>query len=487
MSCRSSRTAIRTIDAPKPRPRSKQSPPSTPVRWLQPDDLASPFATCSIKMDQVSIDGLRQAFLDPDSRIRLGSADGRFESDAHMELVSLAWEGGFLDGVKVGLNPNLNVLIGGRGTGKSTVVESIRAVLGLSAIGDEARKAHEGIVRHVLRSGTKISLDVRVYRPGRHEYRIERTLPNPPIVCETNGQVLHLAPEDILPQVEVYGQHEIAELAQSREKLTRVLDRFVEREASLGRRKAGLRGELARSRRGLGEVQAEIRSAEERLAALPGMEETLVRFREVGLEERLHERSLLVREERLLGSIPGRVANLREALDLLRMELPLDLAFLSERALADLPGREILSGSIAVLEALSKEAEGVADQLQAALKRADEGIDQVRGGLGRAKAIRASRLRTHPARVAEVPRGRRGVHPPAGADRGVAAGAGTHGGAAEAGGGTRGRSPHAAGGVGRHQGDGEPHPWAGGAEGQREARRPGAGGGHAGGQSRAAL
>ncbi len=345
---------------------------------VEPEQLDHRAATSWIKMYEVSIDGLRQAFLDPGSRIRLNPEDGEFEPEEHMELVSLGWEGGFLDGVSLRLNPNLNVLIGGRGTGKSTIVESIRTVLGLAPIGEEARKAHEGIVRHVLRSGTKISLRVRVQRPGVREYRIERTIPNPPLVREASGEVLHLAPSDILPRVEAYGQHEISELAKSPDKLTRLLDRFVERDEPLSRRKRSLGSELAKNRRALCDTRAEIVSAEERLAALPGLQETLERFQEVGLEERLREQSLLVREERVLGSVPQRLAPFREALDLLGKELPIDLAFLSERALAELPGREILSGSHEFLTDLGKEVERIAGDLTHALERADYGIDRVR-------------------------------------------------------------------------------------------------------------
>ena len=43
------------------------------------------------------------------------------------------------------------------------------------------------------------------------------------------------------------------------------------------------------------ETRAEIASVEESLAALPGLEETLDRFQDVGFEERLRKQSLLVR------------------------------------------------------------------------------------------------------------------------------------------------------------------------------------------------
>jgi hypothetical protein len=343
-----------------------------------PADLEDPAATCWIKMSEVSIEGLRQAFLDPDSRVRLNPREGSLEVDGHTELVALTWEGGFLDGLGIHFNPNLNVLVGGRGTGKSTVIESIRAVLGLAPIGDDARKAHEGIVRHVLRNGTKISLLVRVRRPAVRQYRIERTLPNPPLVRQVDGEVSNLLPQDILARVEVYGQHEISELTKSRGKLTRLLDRFVDRNASLDGQKASLRRDLEKNRQVLSDTRKEIKSIEERIANLPALEEMLKRFQEAGLEERLKEQSLLVREERVLDSIPERLAPFRDALDILRQELPIDRTFLSERALRDLPGKDILVRASDVLAELERDLMRIRGELEAALQRADEGIAHVR-------------------------------------------------------------------------------------------------------------
>jgi len=342
------------------------------------DDLEDRAATCWIKMSRLSIEGLRQAFLDPGSRIRLNPKTGKLEPEEHAELVELGWQGGFLDGCTIKFNPNLNVLVGGRGTGKSTVVESIRAVLGLDPVGDEARKAHEGIVRYVLRSGTRIALRVRAHRPAVREYTIERTLPNPPVVKDEQGNVSSLSPLDVVSRPEVFGQHEISELTRSREKLTRLLDRFVERDDALPRRKTELRRELEKNRRSLIELRKEIRQIEERLAALPGLEETLKRFKDAGLEEKLKEQSLLVREERILASIPERLAPFRECLETLKREIPIDRAFISVRALEDLPGKEILGRLNAVFDQLNADLTAAALSLESTLKRADEGIGAVR-------------------------------------------------------------------------------------------------------------
>lgn len=346
---------------------------------MKPEDLEDRSATSWIKMSEVSIEGLRQAFLDPDSRIRLNPVEGEPHLvDEHAEIVSLDWQGGFLDGESIYLNSNLNVLVGGRGAGKSTVIESLRYVLGLEPKGEAAHNAHVGIVRQVLRSGTKISLQVRCRRPTTCEYLIERTVPNPAVVRDENGAVSNLRPDELLPRVEVYGQHEISELSRNPEKLTRLLDRFVKRDQSLPRRKADLRRSMEKTRRSLLEIGEELRLVTDRLATLPGLEEKLERFRDAGFEDQLRERSLLVREERVLDSISSHLSPLRECLDSLRDEVPIDRLFLSSKALDDLPGKESLRAADPVFDRLNRDLYEVAQLFTEALKRADDSLAEIR-------------------------------------------------------------------------------------------------------------
>ena len=256
---------------------------------VEPDDLDYPSATCWIKMSEVSIEGLRQAFLDPGSRIRLNPQLGKMETDDHAELVAMAWEGGFLDGAAVHFNQNLNVLLGGRGAGKSTIIESVRYVLGLDPIAKDANVKHtKGSFDQVLRSGTKISLLVRSMRPAPRAYIIERH----------NWKLLRLfgiktvnspslLPKEILPRIEVYGQHEISELTSSPEKLTRLLNRFVEHDQSLdATQDRTAHRALEKNRRLIVDVHKELADIEEKLSNLPSLEETLELYRQAGLEER---------------------------------------------------------------------------------------------------------------------------------------------------------------------------------------------------------
>lgn len=337
----------------------------------EPEDLKKEGASCFIKMSKVSVEAFRQAFLDPESRIRLHSDP---QPVPHAEFTAMTWEGGFLDDTSVHFNENLNVLVGGRGTGKSTMVESMRYALGLEPLGEEARKAHEGVIRQVLRSGTKVSILVRSHKPSSRCYMIERSVPNPPIVKDENGEVLMLSPQDVMPGVEVFGQHEISELTKSPEKLTLLLERFMDRDPSLSNRKSKLRLELERSRHRIIDVRQEMQTLEERLAALPGLEETQKRFQQAGLEEKLKEKSLLVREERLFANVQDRLEPFRTLRQELVESLPIDTALVSKKALEGLPNADVIGEVEKTLGVLSDRLRVLAKEFEQALKEADNAI-----------------------------------------------------------------------------------------------------------------
>ena len=215
--------------------------------------------------------------------------------------------------------------------------------------------------------------------------------------------MLNVTAADIFPGVEIYGQHEISELTRSPEKLTRLLGRFVQRDESLAARKRELCQRLKRSRDGILQAREELAQIDERLAALPGLEETLRRYQDAGLEDDLRERSLLVREERVLATVPERVAPFRSWLDQLRQELPIDKAFLLPEALEHLPGKEILAGADRVLEQLEADLGALLQTFDAALVKADQGIREIRE---RFEARRAAVQSTYEKKLRELQKSR---------------------------------------------------------------------------------
>ena len=341
----------------------------------QPEDLEKDRSSCFIKMSKVSIEAFRQAFLDPESRIRLHSDP---VPQKHVEFLAMTWEGGFLRDTTIHFNENLNVLIGGRGTGKSTMIESIRYVLDLDPLGEEAKKTYESIVKNVLQSGTKVSLFVRLHNPSEQYYTIERSVHNPPIVKNENGKVLDLTPEDVIPGVNVFGQHEISELTRNPVKLTSLLDRFTKKNLSLKKKKSNIFIELGRSRNTIKDVLIEKENIEDQLSNLPGLEETEKQFRQVGLEEFLKEKSLLIREERLFSSIEERLENYKEFQQELSEQVPVDTSLVSDKVIEDLPNSQIFKNVQGILNTFSNQLNDINKQFDRALNEADLAIKELK-------------------------------------------------------------------------------------------------------------
>ncbi|MBB3147738.1 hypothetical protein FHS21_004170 [Phyllobacterium trifolii] len=88
-----------------------------------------------------------------------------------MWIERIAIEGGVLDGFEEVLHPRLNVLIGGRGTGKSSVIELIRYCLGAATHSKAATKDATEHALGVLGDG-RVTLTIR---DGAHRILVTRT------------------------------------------------------------------------------------------------------------------------------------------------------------------------------------------------------------------------------------------------------------------------------------------------------------------------
>ena len=239
------------------------------------------------------------------------------------------------------------------------------------------KEAHDSIAGQVLRAGTRISLTVRSHRLSSSRYVIDRTVPNPPVVTDENGDPLNLHPEDVLPGVQVYGQHEISELVGNQKKLTQLLARFQEHDSNpipLTQRKNDVLRSLRRNRQEIMSAVEEIDSLNERLDMLVGLEQTLERYEQAGLDEQLREKSLLISEERIVDLMPERLKVFEDALTTFRQDLPIDRTFLSSKTLDELPGRHILEDGDEILQQLSGDLERVLQKIEIALEKAHENI-----------------------------------------------------------------------------------------------------------------
>ncbi len=148
---------------------------------------------------------------------------------AHHKITSLAVAGGFLDGTRLAFADGLNCIIGGRGTGKTTVLEFVRYILGPmpeATTGNARGKAIEGLIRGNLGSGT-IGLEVETKHGTR--YRAERPWDDASQVLDADGEPVAVSLDrDLVFKADIYSQNEIEEIATTPRFQLSLIDKFEE-------------------------------------------------------------------------------------------------------------------------------------------------------------------------------------------------------------------------------------------------------------------
>lgn len=180
-----------------------------------------------------TLEGLRQAFLMPETRVRLPATLkdqwGRVKYVRFMEapspscarLGSITVQGGFHDKLTVVFGPGLNAVIGGKGTGKSTLIEILRYVLHAGA---PTTKEAQGNREHNFRANAEAV--VTFVDDAGDEYQIRRSGGKDAARLSRNGQDVAV---DVARRVtvRVFGQRELQALVDQ----PQVLREFVATEA----------------------------------------------------------------------------------------------------------------------------------------------------------------------------------------------------------------------------------------------------------------
>ena len=191
-----------------------------------PSDLANPKSSCLIKMTNPSFESFKLAFQDPESRVRLNSD---VTEKYYSRIESLKITGGYLDGVEISFSEHLNAVIGGRGTGKSTLVECIRYALGIRPISKNAQKQHDEIIKeNIGKSRARIELVIRSSKMNGKRFTVARRYGESTSVTDETGSPSSFSPHDLLPEIEIYGQNEIYEIVSDKASLRQLLSRFLE-------------------------------------------------------------------------------------------------------------------------------------------------------------------------------------------------------------------------------------------------------------------
>jgi len=242
-----------------------------------------------IKLGTPTLEGLRQAFLDPGSRVR--HLD-EYAGVKYPRLVSVRWDGtGFLAGQEISFNENLNCLIGGKGAGKSAVIETLRFAFAIDPA-DDFKDQTRSLIRAVLPAGATVRVVLESGEP-KTRYVVERLAGGyAPVVRDANGDILEDVQPSHLQLPAIFGQKEIYGIAQKRGDQLAVLDEFVgDAVERLDAAEGECLKELEKNATALESLFDDLEAIDERLKALPKLQEMKKRYEALGITEKLRRKT----------------------------------------------------------------------------------------------------------------------------------------------------------------------------------------------------
>lgn len=317
-----------------------------------------------IKISSRTLHGLKHAFLDWESRIR---HPDELTENPFSKIIYAEWSGGFLDGLKIHLNDNLNCLIGGKGTGKSTVLETLRFAFGTEFCpkAEKAKEQHEEILKEVFKKGSRIKVVVEAHHPIKKKYIIERTYNDPPIVKDENGELLpDLKPCDII-SIESYGQKEIYEISKNTLFQLRLVDKFLgdQLDKLLDEEKT-LISQIDQNKTEYLNLKKEIDGLNEKIGRLPKLEEELKKYKESGLPEKIAQKSKYEQEQQYILQAQEAIETTKKNIGKIRVSIAINDPIPSAEELEDLPNKKLLLQLKAIIKKGQEDLEKSRKQME---------------------------------------------------------------------------------------------------------------------------
>jgi len=244
------------------------------------DEIGKGTLQTYLKLGSLDFDAVKFALFDHPRRLANEPPACR-----HGWIKGIRFQGGSLRDASTTFSPELNTLIGIRGSGKSSILEAIRYAFDLNPAEDQEYKTK--LVRNALGTSMEVSVDVRT--EDGIDYEIRR---------QAGGRVEILQDGMIQPGISIqgtlfkrvtyFGQKDLASNGESFEKglIEKLMgDRLAVVRRDIGIQKAKVQEVLQRSRNAKG-IEEKIQATEQ---AIRDKEFKLDQFRKFGIEEKLQK------------------------------------------------------------------------------------------------------------------------------------------------------------------------------------------------------
>jgi len=308
-------------------------------------------------------------------------------------LKSLEVIGGFLDGIRFDFSSGLNCLIGGRGTGKTTVIEFVRYALAALPAGEDNRlmlKDIENLVRNNL-GGGRIQLAIET-KEGL-SYVVNRTLGEDPEVSTPDGKATGISlGQGAFFSADVYSQNQIEGIANNPRFQLVLIDSFIEQQVAeieaqlqaLDRKLSDNAAEVLRVERDAAELQ-------EGLGELPTVEEKLKGLAQshgedadkINLQHEL--KALRDRQKRAIQSLAGKFREFQQSLEACS-------GILGQEVGEHLPAEVVSGPNEALMSKVRQAGDQSARRVDALLGKA---VEDVGGAMERFEELSAALAEAH--------------------------------------------------------------------------------------------
>ncbi|MGN4143557.1 TrlF family AAA-like ATPase [Staphylococcus equorum] len=264
----------------------------------KPEDLDLDTASCLIKMSELNFESFKLAFKDPETRVKLNYDIN--EKYPHSSIDEIKIFMGYLDNLSLNISPNLNTIIGGRGAGKSTLIELIRYALDISPISNNANSSFTQICDSNLGLGGRIELLVTSHEQYGKQFKIVKRYNQETIVKDTNGLISHYTVSDILPNIEIYSQNEIIDLTTNESAQLKILNRFL---TSNDEKIKDFQNRLQDNAKLLLKHEKELEKLQNKINKLPKLREKIEQFNDLGISKKLETQGQISTEEQYIKTV----------------------------------------------------------------------------------------------------------------------------------------------------------------------------------------
>jgi len=264
------------------------------------------------KLSSFSIGALKIALHDPEVRVKTYECPSFYHNRISKILINGST---FLRDIEILFNPELNTFIGGRGVGKSAIIETMRYVMDLPIYADKSFRMD--FVENVVGSGGTLSLFIeRYYGRDRKVFEIKRTIGKDTEIVDESGVETGFSIRSLFEEAKypiIIGQKELYYLSITPTFQLQLIDELIgEKIQHIQKEFKRLIEQLRENGRRLLALKEKVRKKEEYEQSLKEIGSKIKVYKELGVEEKLRRWTNIVDDEEKLQDVIERLRGINE-------------------------------------------------------------------------------------------------------------------------------------------------------------------------------